>query len=234
MKLKKNTTKKTRQSPTPPRKTKPTPPPTLEHRGKPSPQNQKMKFKEVADEAAGCILCPRMAGERAVLSENNGSLASRVVFVAEAPGRFGSGRTGIPFYGDKSGDNFQELIDHVGLSRQDIFITNAVLCNPLSEGVNSRPTAKEMTNCSPFLKTVLELIAPELVVTLGGVGLSAINRLLGTRYKLNTHSAQLISADNFQLLPLYHPSPRVANWRRPLAQQKKDFQLILKALHLPS
>ncbi|QPJ63668.1 MAG: uracil-DNA glycosylase [Candidatus Nitronauta litoralis] len=171
-----------------------------------------------------------MASECAVLGKNNGSLHSSVVFIAEAPGRFGSGRTGIPFYGDKSGENFQELIDHVGLTREDIFITNAVLCNPISEGVNSRPTAKEIKNCSGFLKSTLDLIQPKLVVTLGGVGLEAINRLLGTRYKLNDHAARLVTLEKFQLLPLYHPSPRVANWRRPLQQQKKDFRLILKAL----
>lgn len=211
---------------------KKTRPPTSKPRNKPQSPHRKKNFKKISAEAAGCTLCPRMVEECAVLGDKNGSLQSRVIFVAEAPGRFGSGRTGIPFYGDKSGDNFQELIDHIKLSRDEIFITNAVLCNPISEGVNSRPTAGEIANCSPFLKTVLDLIEPELVVTLGGVGLDAINRLLGTRYKLNSDAAKLIPAGGFQILPLYHPSPRVANWRRPLAQQKLDFQLILKALRL--
>lgn len=193
--------------------------------------NKKKSFSALAREAAECRLCPRMADQPAVLSKGNGSLDARVVFVAEAPGRFGSGRTGIPFYGDKSGDNFQELIDHVGLSRSEIFITNAVLCNPLADGVNSRPTAKEMKNCSAYLHAVLELIAPRLVVTLGTVGLDAVNRLLGTRYKLGEQAAKVIATPGFRLLPLYHPSPRVANWRRPLARQKKDFQLIIKALN---
>ncbi len=157
-----------------------------------------------------------------------------MLFVAEAPGRFGSGRTGIPFYGDKSGDNFQELIDHIGLSREVIFITNAVLCNPLADGVNSRPTAREMNHCSGFLQATIDLIQPRLVVTLGGVGLDAVNRLLDTRYRLSEQAARLIATPAFTLLPLYHPSPRVANWRRPLALQKKDFQLILKALKKPA
>ncbi len=167
-----------------------------------------------------------MVNQPAVLSEANGNIRARVVFVAEAPGRFGSGRTGIPFYGDKSGDNFQELIDHIGLSRNEIFITNAVLCNPLADGVNSRPTAKEIRNCSPYLEATLKLIEPELVVTLGGVGLGAINRLLMTRYRLSEQAAQWIDAPAFHLLPLYHPSPRVTHWRRTMAQQKQDFELI--------
>lgn len=141
--------------------------------------NKKKAFSSLAKKAAGCTLCPRMAGETAVLSSANGCLNARVMFIAEAPGRFGSGRTGIPFYGDKSGDNFQELIDHIGLSRDEIFITNAVLCNPLADGVNSRPTAAEMRNCSDYLQSVIDLIRPRLVVTLGTVGLDAINRRMG-------------------------------------------------------
>jgi len=38
----------------------------------------------------------------AILSSKNGSIHTDLVFVAEAPGRFGSGRTGIPFHGDRS------------------------------------------------------------------------------------------------------------------------------------
>lgn len=224
--------KKTKRSPrqqSSPKKN-PTPPRTPDKKKRSTSTNKKKLFLDLSQSAGICTLCPRMAKECAVLGENNGSLQSRVVFIAEAPGRFGSGRTGIPFYGDKSGDNFQELIDHIGLKRKDIFITNAVLCNPLADGVNSRPTAREIKNCSGFLQSTLDLIQPELVVTLGGVGLEALNRLLGTRYKLNKNAAKLVSTSAFQLLPLYHPSPRVANWMRPLKQQKKDFQLILKVL----
>ena len=125
-----------------------------------------------------------MADQPAVLGKQNGSLDARVLFVAEAPGRLGSGRTGIPFYGDKSGENFQKLIDHIDLSRREIFITNAVLCNPLQEGNNSRPTITEIKSCSHFLKEVLEIIQPVLVVTLGGVGLEAVNRIFETRFQL--------------------------------------------------
>jgi DNA polymerase len=171
-----------------------------------------------------------MADQPAVLGQANGNLNADVVFVAEAPGRFGSGRTGIPFYGDKSGDNFQTLIDHVGLKREDIFITNAVLCNPLAEGKNSRPTAREIQNCSPFLKTLLELIQPRLVVTLGGVGLEAVNRLWRTSYRLADSVGKILPDTPYPLLPLYHPSPRVIHWRRPMARQKRDYLLILKHL----
>ena len=139
------------------------------------------EFERLTQQAAECTTCPNMVNQSAVLGSANGSIDSDILFVAEAPGRFGAGRTGIPFSGDKSGENFEELIAHIGLTRQDIFVTNAVLCNPLANGNNRRPTTKEIGNCSSYLKSVLDLMQPRVVVTLGGVGLDAINRILGTR-----------------------------------------------------
>ena len=190
--------------------------------------HQQHEFERLTRQAAGCTTCPNMVNQSAVLGPANGSIDSDILFVAEAPGRFGAGRTGIPFYGDKSGDNFETLIAHIGLSRQDIFITNAVLCNPLENGNNRRPTAQEIGNCSYYLKSVLELMQPRGVVTLGGVGLDAINRILGTRYKLPEIIGKPQPTERFTLLALYHPSPRVTNWKRPLSAQKLDFKKILK------
>lgn len=196
----------------------------------PKMRNRKQAFRQLCQQAAACTVCPRMTQQKAVLSAANGSLSAKILFASEAPGRFGSGRTGIPFHGDRSGDHFEELIAHIGLTRQDIFITNAVLCNPLHEGNNSRPTSAEIKNCSGYFKSVLDLVRPKIVVTLGAVGLTAVNSLCGTRYQLSDSVARPITLEDFILLPLYHPSPRVTNWKRSLTQQKKDFQGILKLL----
>ena len=192
--------------------------------------NPHREFKRLTRQAAECITCPNMVNQSAVLGPQNGSIDSDILFVAEAPGRFGAGRTGIPFSGDKSGDNFEALIAHVGLTRQDIFITNAVLCNPLHNGNNRRPTTKEIGNCSHYLESVLELMQPRIVVTLGGVGLAAVNRILDTRYKLPEIIGKPQRTERFTLLALYHPSPRVTNWKRPLSVQKRDFKKILKVV----
>jgi uracil-DNA glycosylase len=196
--------------------------------------SQQRKFERLTRQAAECTTCPKMADQSAVLGAANGSIDSDILFVAEAPGRFGAGRTGIPFSGDKSGDNFEALIAHIGLTRQDIFITNAVLCNPLANGNNRRPTTKEINNCSSYLKSTLELVNPKVVVTLGGVGLDAINRLLGSRYELAEVIGKPQKTKNFTLLPLYHPSPRVTNWKRPLSVQKRDFNKIMKIAQNPA
>ena len=184
------------------------------------PKSNHKTFLQLEKQASNCRFCPDLADQPAILSSNNGNLNAKIVFVAEAPGRLGAGRTGIPFYGDKSGDNFEILLAHIGLKRTDVFVTNAVLCNPLKIGNNRRPKTIEIKNCSLFLKETLELIRPQVVVTLGSVGLQALNLLLGTRYQLKKTVAKKLVTPDFILFPLYHPSPRVTNWMRPLTQQK--------------
>ena len=195
-----------------------------------TPEQARKKFKQLEKQAASCRLCPALAVQPAILTSANGNLNAKIVFVAEAPGRFGAGRTGIPFHGDKSGDNFETLLKHIGLTRAEVFITNAALCNPLEKGNNRRPKTSEIKNCSPFLKETLDLICPQVVVTLGSVGLQALNLILETRYQLKENVAQPLSTPDFTLFPLYHTSPRVTNWMRPLAQQKKDFKKILRTI----
>jgi uracil-DNA glycosylase len=175
-----------------------------------------------------------MSNLPAILSSKNGSIYTDLIFVAEAPGRFGSGRTGIPFHGDRSGDNFEQLLNHVGLKRKDIFITNSVLCNPLKEGNNRRPTTKEINNCIPFLENLISIVSPKIISTVGGVGLEAINRIFSTRYKLADVVASPLHIEKFILFPLYHPSPRVINTKRSLDQQKKDFIKLFNNLPLSS
>ena len=192
---------------------------------KPDPGKQKL-FDRLSKKASACRLCPRMANQPAVLSAANGPVNAKVFFVAEAPGRFGAGRTGVPFCGDRSGDNFETLLAHIGLQRSDVFITNAVLCNPLADGNNSRPTPAEIRNCSYYLQAALDIVRPELVVTLGAVGLGAVNKLTGAKFRLKDAVAQPQALENFVHLPCYHPSPRVINWQRPMSRQKRDFSKI--------
>ena len=136
------------------------------------------EFQILAQEARACRICPNLADKTAVLSELNGSLKPKVFFIGEAPGRAGADRTRRPFYGDKSGDNFQRLLDSIGLDRGDIFITSAVMCSPRSAtDANRKPTVTEIKNCSSYLKRTIELIKPQLIATLGGVALEALSRI---------------------------------------------------------
>src|ERR1700680_1713465 len=126
------------------------------------------RFLALSAEAVGCTLCPAMCERAAVLSELNGSLDARVLFIGEAPGCKGADRTRVPFSGDQSGKNFERFLASIGLTRKEIFITSAALCNPRSaSGANRRPATSEMRNCSDFLRRTIELIDPRVVVTLG-------------------------------------------------------------------
>src|SRR4051794_39073251 len=87
-------------------------------------------FAALVARVQACERCPRMAGRARVLGVANGSRRPRILFVAEAPGRFGGDRTGVPLHGDRSGAIFEALLAAAGLSRAEIFVTNAVLCNP--------------------------------------------------------------------------------------------------------
>ncbi len=163
-----------------------------------------------------------MAGP-AVLSGRNGPIPASIMFVAEAPGRFGATRTGVPLCGDQSGRNFERLLGIASLHREDVFVTNAVLCNPLdTRGRNAAPSRTELLNCVHYLERTIELVDPAVVVSLGAIALQALNLL-------STHSATLREdvgrpirwADRL-LVPLYHPSPR-AQIHRPFARQAEDF-----------
>ena len=80
-------------------------------------------------------------------------------------------------------------------------------------------------------KSVLEIIRPQIVVTVGAVGLDAINHLLGTRHQLAKTVARPIPTDRFILFPVYHPSPRVVHTRRSLLEQKRDFKKMVSQLN---
>src|ERR671931_24319 len=93
-------------------------------------KDQKKLFETLVDEAANCTRCPAMCGRSAVLSNLNGCLRARIMFIGEAPGRKGADRTRVPFSGDQSGANFDRFLASINLKRSEIFITSAALCNP--------------------------------------------------------------------------------------------------------
>src|SRR5947207_3513945 len=135
----------------------------------------RLAFARLVADAAACTLCPALCGRAAVLSELNGPLNARVMFIGEAPGRKGADRTRIPFSGDQSGKNFDRFLASINLKRSQIFITSAALCNPRkAKGANRRPSATEIRNCSGFLRRTIDLINPRIIVTLGGVALEAL------------------------------------------------------------
>ena len=188
-------------------------------------------FTELVGEAATCTRCPEMCDRRAVLSELNGSIHSRIMFIGEAPGRKGADRTRIPFSGDQSGLNLDRFLNSILLSREEIFITSAALCNPRTEsGANRKPTQKELSNCSSFLRRTIELVDPALVVTLGSVALEALKRIHYHELNLKQNAAQVHEWNSRLLVPLYHPSPQVLASHRREKEQLSDYQVVASAV----
>ena len=194
-------------------------------------QKSTKSFKQLVKDASGCTLCPAMCGRSAVLSELNGSPEARVMFIGEAPGRKGADRTRIPFSGDQSGANFDRYLNSIELTRKEIFITSAALCNPRAEsGANRRPTQKELKNCSTFLRRTIELINPRVIVTLGSVALEALKRIQYHELNLKESAARIHSWNDRVLVPIYHPSPQVLASHRREAEQLRDYRVVDKAV----
>ena len=189
--------------------------------------SQKDRFEQLVSDAAACRLCPAMCGRSAVLSELNGSPDARIMFIGEAPGRKGADRTRVPFSGDQSGANFDRYLNSIKLTRKEIFITSAALCNPRSaSGANRRPTQKEIANCSNFLRRTIELVNPKVIVTLGSVALEALKRIQYHELSLKESAAQVHSWNDRVLVPIYHPSPQVLASHRREAEQLRDYQMV--------
>lgn len=187
-------------------------------------------FTDLVARVQSCNLCPRMQGRKKVLGPSNGNLDSRIVFIAEAPGRLGADKFGIPLWGDQTGHNFTSLIAGAGLRRDSIFTTNAVLCNPrASDGRNDSPTVSEIRNCSCYLMETLEIVRPRFIATLGAVSLASLNHIHPHRIKLSEGVGKTADWQGYQLYPLYHPGPMAFIWRTQ-RQQAEDYRGLARLL----
>jgi len=189
-------------------------------------ESKQSLFADLVARVQHCNLCSRMQHRKKVLGFSNGNLDSPLLFIAEAPGRLGADKFGIPLYGDQAGRNFEMLISSASIRRESIFITNAVLCNPKTpDGNNDSPTVLEIRNCSQFLQETLEIIKPKYVVSLGAIALAALNIIKPHQIKLSEGVGKLFSWNGYQVYPLFHPGPR-AFVSRPKNQQIEDYRTL--------
>jgi DNA polymerase len=101
-----------------------------------------------------------------------GNIQARLMMIGEAPGR-DEDLEGKPFVG-RAGRLLDKMLAAIGLGRDDAYITNVVYWRPPG---NRTPTPQEVQACQPFLERQIELIAPEVLVLLGG---AAAKQVLGT------------------------------------------------------
>ena len=184
------------------------------------------KFGTLIEEVQSCMKCQRMCGSARVLNYSAGNLNAELFFIGEAPGRLGADETEVPFHGDTSGRNFEDLLAFAGISRNDIYVTNAVLCNPKdADGNNSTPTATEAANCHPFLRRQIELVNPKIVVPLGNTALRALSGIELHGLTLSQNVRTINTWFDRSVIPLYHPGQR-AMIHRSFANQRSDYQFV--------
>lgn len=184
------------------------------------------KFGALIDDVRGCTKCERMCNSARVLNYSAGNLNADLLFVGEAPGRLGADETEVPFHGDTAGRNFEDLLTFSGISRNDVYVTNAILCNPKDKnGNNSTPTAVEAANCHPFLRRQIELVNPKIVVPLGNTALKALSEIESHTLSLSKNVRTIQPWFGRLLAPLYHPGQR-AMIHRSFANQRSDYQFV--------
>jgi DNA polymerase len=100
-----------------------------------------------------------------------GREGARIMLIGEAPGR-DEDLQGKPFVG-RAGQMLDRMLEAIGLSEEHVYITNTVYWRPPG---NRTPTPEEVEACAPFLARQIELLAPQVLVLLGG---AAAKNILG-------------------------------------------------------
>ena len=117
----------------------------------------------------GCAL--KFTATRLVFADGNPQ--ARIMFVGEAPGRE-EDLEGLPFVG-RSGKLLDRMIAAIGLDRGNAYIANVIPWRPPG---NRTPTPQETQICLPFIQRQIELVNPDVLVTLGN---PSTQTLLSTR-----------------------------------------------------
>ena len=115
-------------------------------------------------EVIECTRCPELVDSRSQIVNGNGPDDADLLFVGEGPGEQ-EDQQGEPFVG-RSGTILDQKLEDRGMSREDVRITNCVRCRPPE---NRDPKSQELENCFPYLQQEIELVDPDVIVTLGKV-----------------------------------------------------------------
>ena len=182
-------------------------------------------FTRLVDDVRACRACGAMTHCHA-LTCANGPLDARVLFVAEAPGRRGAALTGVPLTRDQTGRRFDTFLRIAGIARSDVFVTNAVLCNPLdAQGRNRTPSSRERAHCRAYLSRTLDVVAAPVVVALGSVALESLRDIASHGASLARDAGSPLPWGGRTLVPLYHPS-RQSTLHRSEERQQADWRAL--------
>lgn len=147
----------------------------------------------------------------------HGCINSPIVIIGEAPGK-DEVKLGKPFVG-AAGKNLDEFIEILEIGRECLYITNAIKyrlgrLNPKTRRIINRPaTIKDIRENQIWLHREIEIIKPQIIVTLGNVPLKALtddfSLSIGNMHGI-LHECILYGM-KFRLFPLYHPASIIYN-----------------------
>ncbi len=157
----------------------------------------------------------------------DGNPEARIMFVGEAPGAE-EDRRGLPFVG-KAGQLLDRMLAAIGLDRTTVYITNVLPWRPPG---NRNPTPEEIALCLPFVERQVELVAPRLLILVGGISAKSmldrtegITRLRGKWYE-HTSAA---GGTTIPTTAIFHPAYLL---RQPALKREawRDLQAIRRKL----
>jgi DNA polymerase len=169
---------------------------------------------ELRAEALACVRCPLAQGRTQVVF-GVGDPGADLMFVGEGPGRE-EDLAGEPFVG-RSGKLLDRLVlEEIGLDRSRFYIANVVKCRPPQ---NRDPRPEEIEACRPYLRRQIELIDPEVVVTLGNF---STRLLLDTTEGIRRLRGRSYPFGRGHLVPTYHPAAALRSGGLVVAEMRAD------------
>lgn len=178
-------------------------------------------LRDMLENFDGCAL--KSTATRLVFADGNPK--ARIMFVGEAPGR-DEDIEGLPFVG-RSGKLLDRMIASIGLDRSKVYIANVIPWRPPG---NRTPTPQETQICLPFIQRQIELVDPDILVTLGN---PSTQTLLSTREGIMKTRGRWFNYDTgtrvIRAIATFHPAYllRSPSYKR-LSWQ--DLRAIAKAL----
>jgi len=167
------------------------------------------ELRTILDAYDGCGL--KLRATRLCFADGNPE--AKIMLIGEAPGAE-EDRQGKPFVG-RSGQLLDRMLAAIGLDRSLVYIANTVPWRPPG---NRTPTPEEMALCLPFLHRQVELVAPRLVMTLGGPAMQTVFNTTAGIIKMRG-KWQSVAIGNHQVdaIPTLHPAYLLRN---PAAKQQ--------------
>jgi len=154
------------------------------------------EVKQIAQEVSACKKCALYNSRKRAVS-GEGPANAAIMFIGEGPG-FHENETGRPFVG-QAGKFLDELLTGIGLKREEVFITNVVKCRPPG---NRDPLPEELEACGTYLNRQIELINPQVIVTLGRFSMA---RFLPSS-KISSVHGQSFQVGSYLVVPMFHPA----------------------------